>query len=146
MILKNLCKQSLKQINDMIIHKRSAAELLHKAIPSFNKNLDKLKMEWKLEGEIPFYILLSELAEHICSQNKISKLHLNLESLFQSVEILFTYGDDEVREAITIGFLEGLQNRLLYENLPLDIFESYFGVSTKNEWINLIKFWEKADV
>ena len=58
------------------------------------------------------------------------------------VEAWHTHGDDYVREAATIGFLETLGNHLHGTGIEMDGVRSMLGVESRKWWDRLTGFWE----
>ncbi|NBW76551.1 MAG: hypothetical protein EBR34_12245 [Sphingomonadaceae bacterium] len=123
-------------------------EPILEADPTFAPAWDAFLAEYAEAGELPLYILLSELAVHLIDRARRGDV-AGFQKIFAEVERWHTEGDAYVSEAATIGFLESLQNQLGGNQRSSDIngvlsadFESYFGPETQRWWRKLDRFWK----
>jgi hypothetical protein len=86
------------------------------------------------------YIDLGGLAHHLVELQRAGRVD-ELPAVFAVVERLHVEGDDFVKEAATIGFLEGVQNVALNRGLDPDAFRPYLGPESKKAWDALNRFW-----
>ncbi|WP_203363750.1 hypothetical protein [Bacillus sp. REN10] len=61
--------------------------------------------------------------------------------MFEVIELLHTSGDDYVKEASTIGLLEGMQNQLLTDKIDTSVFKQFLKKDSLKWWNNLNDFW-----
>ena len=110
------------------------------ACPSF-------RVPWRVHAESPtyeaglLYIDFDEFARHLVRLLKAGEIS-EFKSVFDVVEALHTGGDDNVREAATIGLLEGIQNVAGNNNLDPESFSPYLGPETAKWWARLNEFWD----
>ena len=107
------------------------------ACPSFSDKWTEHKQEYfDEEGYLP-YIALGDFARHLIELEK-QGLEGEIKKAFAAIEKLHIEGDSYVKEAVTIGLLEGLQN-----NLGNDERTSlkYLKPETLKWWNELNKFW-----
>lgn len=70
-------------------------------------------------------------------QNKIDEFP----AVFGVVELLHKNGNDEVKEAATIGLLEDIQIASENNNINPNVFKSYLKEESLIWWNNLDDFW-----
>jgi hypothetical protein len=71
----------------------------------------------------------------------------DLPALFAAVERLQVEGDHYLREAATVGLLEGLQNLNLHPNgTAPDEFRPYLGEQSARWWDKLNQFWQQGEM
>lgn len=123
-------------------------EPILEADPTFASAWNAFSAEYAEAGELPLYILLSELAVHLIDRKRRGDV-AGFHEIFAVVERWHTEGDDYVSEAATIGFLESLQNQLRGNRRSSDMngvlsadFELYFGPETQRWWRKLDRFWK----
>ena len=114
--------------------------------PSFDRTWREFLSEWEHQpGELPLYLVLSELARHISrlyAQGADSELRL----IFSIVENWHLNGDAYVREAATIGLLENLQNtNVVGLDLPAKLVQ-YLGPESRRWWTKVERFWERGEL
>lgn len=111
------------------------------ASPQFESIWREFYEEWKDDREgIPYYVCLGDFARYL-----FDKLHsgntADFPNIFQVVERLHMEGDAYVREAATIGLLEGVQN---IAGPEANQFLPYLLPESKKWWNKLNDFWEKG--
>ena len=115
------------------------------ACPSFQAQWDAFCEEYTDETpHLPHYIALGDLAHHLVTLYKAGKTS-EFNSVFAVVERWHLEGDDYVREAATIGFLEGLQNVAGNKGLDPEVFVPWLHPESKKWWDELDKFWERVE-
>jgi len=75
------------------------------ADPSFQPRWTEFTTEWSDEPDLPLYLALGSLAEHILARLKVADTG-GFEDIFAVVERWHTEGDAYVSEAASIGLLE----------------------------------------
>lgn len=120
-----------------MITKPQVIPLLVEASPSFQAAVDKHMAFY--EEEI-HYAVLGDFARHL--------LHLHRESrtaefpvIARVIERLHTEGDDYVREAATIGVLEGIQNVWANDRVDPELFTTHLLPESRRWWDELNAFW-----
>ena len=111
--------------------------MIVEACPSFADKWQKHKQQYADEENYLPYMALGEFARHLIELEKYNRTS-EFESVFELVEKLHLEGEPYVKEAATIGLLEGLQN-----NLGNDAkrFEKYLKPNSLKWWNELNKFW-----
>jgi hypothetical protein len=104
--------------------------LLHEAVPSFARGDDRDLL----------YVELGELAAHLIELQQRGETR-EFPALFAVIERLHLDGTDEVKEAATIGLLEGVQNIALHEGLDPVVFVPYLKPESARAWRDLERFW-----
>jgi hypothetical protein len=123
-----------------MITKEEMFPLLIEASPGFESRWIEFQSEWKEDKEgLPYYICLGDFARYLGEKLKQGETW-DFPAIFQVVERFHVEGDGYVREAATIGLLEGIQN--LYGESAVK-FVPYLGAETKRWWDKLNDFWEK---
>ena len=88
------------------------------------------------------YTTLAELARYILKSFKAKEADKLRES-FRIIDDVLDKGDAYVKEAITIGLLETLQNNISWEkNIKQEEFLPYLPKTLKEKWGQIIDFWE----
>jgi hypothetical protein len=114
-----------------MISKPQVIPMLLEASPSFQSAVD--------EEEI-FYPLLGDFARHLLALYQ-SGSTAEFPAIAQLIERLHTDGDDFVREAATIGLLEGIQNAWGHAKVDPELFASYLLPVSRRWWDELHAFW-----
>lgn len=111
------------------------------ATPTFEPVWTEFLAAWDDEIEsLPIYLVLSDLARHITKLIE-SGSKSELEKVFRIVEWWCDDGDAEVREAVTVGLLEDLQNtNVVGMGKPEQIYQ-YLGPQSKQNWHKVQSFW-----
>ena len=128
-----------------MICKNEMLNLILKASPSFKPIWEEFLEEWKGENDLPLYLVLGDLARYIdflVDKNN----ERELVSIFEVVEKWHLEGDSYVKEAATIGLLEGLQNTNQTNSKKLNKIESYLLPESKRWWNKVNEFWEKGKI
>lgn len=121
-----------------MITKNEVMPLLLEACPSFRERLEEHRTE-SCEDEL-LYIDLGVLANHIVSLYKRNEIQ-ELPKVFHAVERLHLEGDEYVKEAATMGLLEGIQNHAEHQGLDPAAFAQYLKPETAKWWNKLNDFW-----
>ncbi len=110
--------------------------MLIEVCPSFT---EKLHEHRELFGEIT-YAELGEFAHHLIDLYKQNKTN-EFAKVFDVIERFHSEGNNYVKEAATIGLLEGLQNVAGNRDLKPEVFEKYLKPVSAKWWNELDKFW-----
>lgn len=121
-----------------MIEKEEMLELAVKACPSFKPAWEKFLDDWKNEDDLPLYLALGELSRHISSLVETEQ-DSELKELFEVVEHWHIEGSSYVKEAATIGLLEGLQGQSNATSIEL-----YLLPESKKWWDKVNELWEKG--
>ena len=116
-------------------------EPLLAADPSFQPHWNEFLAEWDDEPDLPLYLALGSLAEHLL-QRLMENDTEGFDSIFAVVEDWHTNGDSYVREAASIGLLESLQNHSGGSDRRTTTVEPWLGSESKLWWDKLDRFWE----
>lgn len=112
------------------------------ACPSFRPTWAEFCAEWGKEpGDPPLYIALDDLARHLVDRLRTGVTE-EFPAVFQVVERWHCEGDHYVREAATIGLLEGIQNDSRHSGSDLGVFERWMLPESKKWWDKLNRFWD----
>lgn len=111
------------------------------ADPSFQPRWNEFLADWGDETDLPLYLALSSLAEHLLKRLR-GKDTEGFDRIFAVVERWHTEGDAYVREAASIGFLESLQNQSGGSRGRPATVEPWLGHESKRWWQKLDRFWE----
>src|SRR5688572_5432160 len=90
-----------------MIPKEQVMPLLVTACPSFSKRWEEHRALY--ESEELLYVDLVEFACHLVELQKANRTE-EFRPIFDIIERMHLQGDHYVKEAITIGLLEGIQN------------------------------------
>ena len=111
--------------------------MIVEACPSFAEKWRNHKHYYHDEKDFLPYIALGEFSRHLIelkNQNQANEF----EKVFETIERLHIEGDDYVKEAITIGLLEGLQNSAKED---AEKFVQYLKPVSLKWWNEVNKFW-----
>lgn len=112
------------------------------ACPSFTPAWAEFCAEWEKEpGDSPLYIALAGLARHLVERLRSGATE-ELPAVFQVVERWHSEGDGYVREAVTIGLLEDIQNIAKNAEINPAVFEQWLLPNSKKWWDKLSRFWD----
>ncbi|UFX41665.1 hypothetical protein HAP47_0020320 [Bradyrhizobium sp. 41S5] len=99
-------------------------------VPAWRAFLD----QWKDSNEeLPYYLALGDLAHHLVEQLEAGATQ-NFDAVFDVVERWHCHGDAYVREAATIGLLEGIENVSLRRSINPRRFEFWLKPESKRWW------------
>ena len=114
--------------------------LLLLACPSFFERWEEHLLFYQEEDEQLLYLDLGEFADHLVELHKGHRVE-EFPAVFQAVESLHLEGDHFVKEAATIGLLEGLQNEARNIGVDPEEFLQYLGAQSLKWWRQLNDFW-----
>lgn len=121
----------------LMITKEKLIPMLVEAIPSFRSiREDHLK---EYDEEIP-YVLLGDLARHLLELHHRNET-VCFSKVAQVIELLYKEGNPYVREAVTVGLLEGIQNVWGNNGVNPELFLPYLLPESAKWWNSLNKFW-----
>ncbi|MCT4776797.1 MULTISPECIES: DUF7674 family protein [Exiguobacterium] len=124
------------------IAKSEVMELFLQACPSYkNRWNEYIEDNYETGDEQLLYIDFADFAAHIVDLYRQSKLK-EFPAVFHIIELLHTTGDPYVKEAVTIGLLEDMQNKLLYAGRETNVFHEYLHQESLKWWNHLNDFWD----
>ena len=120
-----------------MILKEQMLPMLVEACPSFADKWQEHKKEFADEENFLPYIALGEFAQYLIELEKQNQTS-EFEKVFKVVEKIHLEGEPYVKEAATIGLLEGLQNIL---GNDAEKFLKYLNPESLKWWNEINKFW-----
>lgn len=114
--------------------------MLLQACPSFVDSWNDLRDEYGPELDELVYVSLSAFAGHLVALLEQQQT-AEFPKVFQLIEELHVQGDTDVREAATIGLLEGIQNALSHAGSDQLEVESFLLPESAKWWRSLNRFW-----
>lgn len=124
-----------------MIERAEVMMLLLEASPSFAARWTAYLESSYSRGDEPLlYVDLGEFARHVIRSYEQGQTD-ELRRIFDAVERLHVEGDAYVREAATIGLLEGLQNNASHRIDP-EVFSPFLGPESLKWWNELNAFWQ----
>jgi hypothetical protein len=120
-----------------MITKEQMLPMLVESCPSFADKWHEHQQEYSDEENYLPYIALGEFARHLISLDRQNQT-AEFGNVFETVERLHLEGEQYVREAVTIGLLEALQNNLKDD---AEKFVKYLKPKSLKWWNELNKFW-----
>lgn len=120
-----------------MIQQNEMLPMLVEACPSF---AEKLREHREFFEEEINYAELGEFAHHLIDLYKQNQTD-EFAKIFDVIERFHIEGDDYVKEAATIGLLEGLQNISGNKGLNPEEFFKYLNPVSAKWWNQLNKFW-----
>lgn len=101
---------------------------------------DQANSYWYDGDKLLIYIALGDFARHLVERHKTNQV-AEFKETFLAVEKLYSDGDDFVKEAVTVGLLEGIQNISGNAGIDPKVFEPYLAPASKKWWDKLNDFW-----
>ena len=92
------------------------------------------------ENQELLYVMLGNFADHLLKLYKEGHAE-ELSAVARVIERLHIEGDHEVREAATIGLLEGIQNGWSHSDTDPELFVPYLLPVSAKWWRSLNDFW-----
>lgn len=124
-----------------MIEKSEVMGLLLNVCPSYKDRWkDHYNFYYGNGEEQLLYIDLGNFAEHLVYLYKRNELN-EFNQVFNVIELLHIDGDDYVKEAATIGLLEGIQNVASNSNINPEEFTEFLKPISAKWWNNLNDFW-----
>lgn len=129
--------------HDVIDQENMFAPLLE-ADPSFAPIWEEFLTDWRDEPPpLPLYLALGDLARHLTAKLQAGDTEA-FSGVFRVVERWHVEGDTYVRQAATIGVLEGLQNTNNHETTKPEQFISWLGPVSRRYWGKVDAFWNQG--
>ncbi|MGC4064827.1 MAG: hypothetical protein QM784_09315 [Polyangiaceae bacterium] len=128
-----------------MIDKEGMMSLMVDACPSFQNVWEQFLQEWRDEPELPVYIALGQLASHLVTMLATGDTSRFAE-IFAVVERWHLEGNAYVREAATVGVLEGLQNENLHSGTNPAQFEQFLLPESRKWWTKVKRFWDHGEI
>jgi hypothetical protein len=116
------------------------------ACPTFEQPYHEFLRDWENEAEKPYYVALLDLVIHLIAKLAARQTG-QFPQVFEVVERWLLEGDHYVREATTVGLLEGLQNTNHHQEgtTPAD-FVPFLGPEAKYWWVQVEQFWKTGEL
>lgn len=109
------------------------------ACPSFTLKWEQYTREYVDEEDYLPYVALCEFNNHIFELYTSGSIE-EFSSVFAEIERLHLEGEPYVKEAATIGCLEGLQNIMGNRGMDADVLLPFLGPESRKWWDQLNKF------
>lgn len=93
------------------------------------------------QGDLLFYMILGDYAHHIVDLYRAKNVS-EFDTIFELIEQLHIKGDGYVKEAVTIGLLEDIQNIAGNSKLDSNEFVKYLQPESLKWWESLNAFWK----
>ena len=126
-------------LSDAMITKEQVMPLFLEACPSFIEKWKEHRAFY--EGEDLLYVDLGEFARHLVELYKLNRTD-EFPAVFEVIERLHLEGDAYVKEAATIGMLEGIQNVAGNSGVDPEEFSRYLKPESAKWWRQLNDFWD----
>ena len=124
-----------------MIQREAMFEPMLAADPSFQPRWTEFLADWCDGPDLPLYLALSSLAEHLLERLRDSNTE-GFDRIFAVVERWHTEGDAYVREAASIGLLEDLQSLSGGSGERPATVEPWLGPESRRWWDKLDRYWE----
>lgn len=122
-----------------MIRREQVMGLLLEACPSYRARWERYRSAPEFDGELLF-VHLGDFADHLVDLLQEGDM-AELPTLARELENLHVEGDDYVKEAATIGLLEGIQNVASNRGVPTTSLLAALGAETRRWWNSLDAFW-----
>jgi hypothetical protein len=93
-----------------------------------------------LHGPGEPYNDIAQLASFLVSRQRASETK-GFDRLFEAVECMLRTGPQAVRELLTVGLLEDVQNISLNNSVALPPWEQWLGPTTREAWTKIGEMW-----
>ena len=123
-----------------VIARDEVMPLLLKACPSFRERWDDHVTSPSYEADL-LYVDLGEFAHHLVELMKTDAT-AEFPAVFDAIERIHVDGDSYVKEAATIGLLEGIQNVAGNNGISPESFARYLKPESAGWWVDLNSFWD----
>jgi hypothetical protein len=117
--------------------------ILLEADPGFHPVWNEFVAEWRDDPELPLYLALSDLARYLIKRLETGNT-ASFQAIFLVVERWHVEGDPYVREAASVGLIEGLQNTHLHRSTEPAAFLPWLGPESRRWWKKVEDFWSKG--
>jgi len=126
-----------------MLSRRDMMERLVGVCPSFGARWEEgMRGDYvDVDGTPLDYVALGGLAGHLVDLAQAGRCD-EFSAVFGEVELLLLHGNDELRQAMVVGFLEGIQNHASHTTLNPDSFLKWMGPESKHWWGRLNRFWQ----
>lgn len=117
----------------------------NKVIAQLLKTCPWFKETWERYSDADqtqIYSCFSEFARHLLSLYKKGETD-EFSVVAEAIEKLHVYGTPYVKEAATIGLLEGIQNTWYSNNINPDQFIQFLKPESARWWEHLDDFWQR---
>lgn len=108
--------------------------------PTFQPIWDAFEDKWRDQPELPLYLALGDLARHVVGKLEGDKTS-DLRQIFAVIEQWLADGDELVRDAVTIGLLEDVQNPNLHKTTTPNQLKQWLGPLGATQWAEAERFW-----
>lgn len=122
-----------------MIREPEVMPLLVAACPSFAEVWAEYTSDPDFDPAL-LHVHLGEFAAHVIELLRHGDSP-ELEPTFDVIERLFSEGDEEVREAATLGLLDGLQSATVTAAVSPARFLALLRPATRQRWDELERFW-----
>lgn len=112
------------------------------ADPSFRETWEAFQKEYRSDDDLPLYLVMSALARHLI-QNLETGHTRQFGAVFDIVERWHVRGNPTVKEVVTVGLLEALQNGYLHRKTRPEDFLPWLQPETFRWWIKVQEFWQR---
>jgi len=120
-----------------LITREQVIPLLIEACPSFQAVYDEHLRD---HGEELLYLALGDFARHLLSLHQRNQVE-SFPIVALAIERLHVEGDSFVREAATIGLLEGIQNNWDHAEVDAELFGRHLLPVSAKWWRSAQDFW-----
>ncbi len=130
---------------DAPIKKADMIPLMLEACPELKPQWEEFLLEWADDADLPLYLFIYVIADHVVG--KVDRGESNgLDAVFDVVERWHLEGEHYVREAATVGFLEGIVSWEDKHREQQKILETYFRPETARYWTKMHNFWNTGAI
>jgi hypothetical protein len=128
------------------IQKHEVMNLLLESCPSYLSRWKEYQEDNYDHGdEALLYVDLGDFAHHLVELYQADNLE-EFPEIFLAIETLHVHGDEYVKEAATIGLLEGIQNISSNSELNPNVFIKYLNPESLRWWNYLNDFWSGKQI
>jgi len=122
-----------------MIRREDIVDVLLSASPGYRVRWDQFRGSTDFDANL-IYVHLGDFADFVVDLLERHELE-GMHAIAVGLERLHVEGDEFVKEAATIGLLEGIQNIASNRRVATTGLEEALGVETRRWWNSLRAFW-----
>lgn len=111
---------------------REAVESIITTVPGFRSRWEAFLNQWGDE-DTPWYLAMGDLASYVVESYEDGHV-AELRALFNAVETALVSADESLKELVSIGFIEDLQNVASHHAAGAGVFRHWRGVTSLVVW------------
>ena len=124
---------------------RQDVEKMVMTAPGFLKSFQEFLHEWEEESSLPWYLAMSNLAHYVVESYERG-ITDEFPNLFAAVESLLCKSEPELKDLITVGLFEDIQNIASHRDFGANPFRQWLGPRSVIAWNEADAFTQRVAV